>query len=50
MPQMSPMWWLMLYFMAISVFLIINSIMYFNYQPMMKKHLKTNNIKMKWKW
>nr|YP_010140042.1 ATP synthase F0 subunit 8 [Balala fujiana]QQK57702.1 ATP synthase F0 subunit 8 [Balala fujiana] len=50
MPQMSPMWWLMLYTTTIMVLLIINSITYFNYQPTMKKYIKKNTTKMKWKW
>nr|YP_010463191.1 ATP synthase F0 subunit 8 [Bochrus foveatus]UUJ37715.1 ATP synthase F0 subunit 8 [Bochrus foveatus] len=51
MPQMSPMWWELLYILFIFSFLIINSIMHF-YMNMSNKNkmMIKNCFSMNWKW
>nr|UPL65653.1 ATPase subunit 8 [Petillopsis calcar] len=53
MPQMSPLWWELLFIWFLTSFLFMNMIMYFNksYSPL--KKLKSNNSminEFKWKW
>nr|QWX95519.1 ATP synthase subunit 8 [Spartocera fusca] len=52
MPQMSPLWWEMLFSLFTTTLLLMNMIMYFNSTPMSnytsKYKMSTNQIK--WKW
>nr|YP_009228433.1 ATP synthase F0 subunit 8 [Idioscopus nitidulus]AKU47320.1 ATP synthetase F0 subunit 8 [Idioscopus nitidulus] len=48
MPQMSPMWWLTLMLVFNLFYLIMNSLLYFNYDK--KFHLKTSTKKLKMNW
>nr|AYQ19065.1 ATP synthase F0 subunit 8 [Cleridae sp. 2 ACP-2013] len=51
MPQMSPMNWILLFIFFFSLFLIINSIIFFIntvYPPLSSKLTKINKIN--WKW
>nr|YP_010736913.1 ATP synthase F0 subunit 8 [Idioscopus ventrispinus]WEP24800.1 ATP synthase F0 subunit 8 [Idioscopus ventrispinus] len=50
MPQMSPMWWLILMLMFNLLYLMMNTILYFNYKIMNKDSIKINKNKMNWKW
>nr|WAP91726.1 ATP synthase F0 subunit 8 [Idiocerini gen. 'Neoamritatus' sp.] len=50
MPQMSPMWWLTLMLMFNLLYLITNNILYFNYKIKNKELIKSNKMKMIWKW
>nr|YP_010987640.1 ATP synthase F0 subunit 8 [Oxytelus piceus]WON66059.1 ATP synthase F0 subunit 8 [Oxytelus piceus] len=51
MPQMSPMNWLSLFCMFIIVFMIFNTLNYFNFMYVSKKTI-TKNLKktFNWKW
>nr|YP_010315908.1 ATP synthase F0 subunit 8 [Leptocorisa lepida]UNA68814.1 ATP synthase F0 subunit 8 [Leptocorisa lepida] len=52
MPQMAPIWWEMLFLMFLMMFMLMNSIIYFNKTMTMMK-MKKESIKIKqikWKW
>nr|QWC53770.1 ATP synthase F0 subunit 8 [Chudania hellerina] len=50
MPQMSPMWWLLLMMYFIYIMICLNSMIFFNYKSK-PKFIKTNNyMNMNWKW
>nr|UPL65289.1 ATPase subunit 8 [Appolonius crassus] len=51
MPQMSPMWWEILFFMFLMTYIMVNTIMYWNKNNEMKnmKYNSTTN-NMNWKW
>nr|YP_011017946.1 ATP synthase F0 subunit 8 [Anidiocerus bimaculatus]WQF69858.1 ATP synthase F0 subunit 8 [Anidiocerus bimaculatus] len=50
MPQMSPIWWLTLMLMFNFMYLMMNAMLYFNYE-INKKYLKENKyLTMSWKW
>nr|YP_002735073.1 ATP synthase F0 subunit 8 [Riptortus pedestris]ABZ02115.1 ATP synthase F0 subunit 8 [Riptortus pedestris] len=52
MPQMAPLWWETLFIMFISMFIIMNMIIYYNKNLTSPKVLKKNvmNNEFKWKW
>nr|YP_011009661.1 ATP synthase F0 subunit 8 [Hygia bidentata]WPV77653.1 ATP synthase F0 subunit 8 [Hygia bidentata] len=51
MPQMSPLWWEILYIMFLMSFMIINLIMYYNKNFNPKNNLKKKDKhQFKWKW
>nr|UPL65354.1 ATPase subunit 8 [Meschia woodwardi] len=51
MPQMSPLWWEILFIMFILSFMFINMIMFWGIDSMMEtKKFKLNNKVMNWKW
>nr|WKK49872.1 ATP synthase F0 subunit 8 [Subulatus sp.] len=50
MPQMSPMWWLLMMIMFLIFKLIMNSMIYFTYFFKSKKPIIKNNCQLIWKW
>nr|UPL65549.1 ATPase subunit 8 [Artheneis intricata] len=52
MPQMSPLWWEILYLMFIMLFIMVNCIIYWGINSDMAVSLpKTQELKIKtWKW
>nr|ASA69165.1 ATP synthase F0 subunit 8 [Clavigralla tomentosicollis] len=52
MPQMSPLWWEILFLLFIMSFMIMNTIIYYNKTPMpLQKQSKSIEInQFKWKW
>nr|ATD53066.1 ATP synthase F0 subunit 8 [Paphnutius ruficeps]ATV98859.1 ATP synthase F0 subunit 8 [Paphnutius sp. EMHAU-15062703] len=50
MPQMAPMWWTSLFLVFISSYLIINTIIYFNYNCDAKCVLIVKYTNLCWKW
>nr|YP_009732578.1 ATP synthase F0 subunit 8 [Idiocerus salicis]QHS71297.1 ATP synthase F0 subunit 8 [Idiocerus salicis]WEP24852.1 ATP synthase F0 subunit 8 [Idiocerus sp.] len=50
MPQMSPMWWLTLMLIFNFSFLMMNSVIYFNYKVTNKCSVKMLKYKLNWKW
>nr|WJW73297.1 ATP synthase F0 subunit 8 [Malcus inconspicuus] len=50
MPQMSPMWWDILYLNFIIIFLMTNMINYWMKNKIKYKKTKMFPIKMKWMW
>nr|AYE40948.1 ATP synthase F0 subunit 8 [Idioscopus sp. 'myrica']WEP24787.1 ATP synthase F0 subunit 8 [Idioscopus sp. 'myrica'] len=50
MPQMSPMWWLTLMLMFNLLYLMMNTILYFNYKVKNKNQILMKKSKMNWKW
>nr|YP_007889830.1 ATP synthase F0 subunit 8 [Paphnutius ruficeps]AEG64525.1 ATP synthase FO subunit 8 [Paphnutius ruficeps] len=50
MPQMAPMWWTSLFLVFISSYLIINAIIYFNYNCGAKYVLIVKYTNLCWKW
>nr|QKW88758.1 ATP synthase F0 subunit 8 [Idiocerus herrichii] len=50
MPQMSPMWWLTLMLIFNLTYLMMNSMLYFNYQTKNKYSMKLLKYKLTWKW
>nr|YP_009128298.1 ATP synthase F0 subunit 8 [Darthula hardwickii]AFY16796.1 ATP synthase F0 subunit 8 [Darthula hardwickii]AJP09350.1 ATP synthase F0 subunit 8 [Darthula hardwickii] len=49
MPQMSPMWWLIMMMMFNYMLLMTNTLMYFNKNMKILKYTHNNTL-MKWKW
>nr|ALO76593.1 ATP synthase F0 subunit 8 [Coccidula rufa] len=50
MPQMMPLNWMMLFLYFIMLFMILNILLYFNFQPIPNmKNLKFKKI-INWKW
>nr|YP_010502904.1 ATP synthase F0 subunit 8 [Nephotettix nigropictus]UXD78681.1 ATP synthase F0 subunit 8 [Nephotettix nigropictus] len=50
MPQMSPMWWTMIFFMSISTLLFLMMSLYFMYNSKMQKFNNFDNKHFYWKW
>nr|QJT43380.1 ATP synthase F0 subunit 8 [Dorysthenes granulosus] len=51
MPQMAPLNWITLFFYFTIMFIIFNSINYFNFiYPIKKISLNSKKIKFNWKW
>nr|UPI55367.1 ATPase subunit 8 [Manocoreus sp.] len=53
MPQMSPLWWEMLFILFISSFMIMNMIIFYNKILSPTKYSEGSNPKInqfKWKW
>uniref|UniRef100_A0AAU7YS11 ATP synthase F0 subunit 8 n=1 Tax=Rhopalus nigricornis TaxID=3151526 RepID=A0AAU7YS11_9HEMI len=51
MPQMSPLWWEMLYIMFIMMFMIMIIIMYYNKNFKLKSIIYNKKInQLNWKW
>nr|UPL65717.1 ATPase subunit 8 [Enoplops sibiricus] len=52
MPQMSPLWWEVLFFMFIMSFMFMNMIMYFNkkIEPKKMTSMEPKINQFKWKW
>nr|YP_011011070.1 ATP synthase F0 subunit 8 [Cymoninus sechellensis]WPW49238.1 ATP synthase F0 subunit 8 [Cymoninus sechellensis] len=52
MPQMSPMWWEMLFIYFMMLFLIMNSIIFWSINMKNKSNFKNleKNKEMNWKW
>nr|WEP24839.1 ATP synthase F0 subunit 8 [Metidiocerus sp.] len=50
MPQMSPMWWLTLMLVFNLLYMMVNSMMYFNYKIKNKDSTKLSKFKLNWKW
>nr|YP_010952934.1 ATP synthase F0 subunit 8 [Empoascanara alami]YP_010952973.1 ATP synthase F0 subunit 8 [Empoascanara hongkongica]QJT42832.1 ATP synthase F0 subunit 8 [Empoascanara dwalata]WMQ52377.1 ATP synthase F0 subunit 8 [Empoascanara alami]WMQ52416.1 ATP synthase F0 subunit 8 [Empoascanara hongkongica] len=50
MPQMSPMWWTFLMIMFILSFIMIMSMLYFDYKKKIDFKINLNLTKMNWKW
>nr|YP_010373775.1 ATPase subunit 8 [Malcus setosus]UPI55276.1 ATPase subunit 8 [Malcus setosus] len=50
MPQMSPMWWDILYLNFIILFMMINMINYWTKNKISKQNYKMNNKNMNWPW
>nr|YP_002727913.1 ATP synthase F0 subunit 8 [Geocoris pallidipennis]ABZ02011.1 ATP synthase F0 subunit 8 [Geocoris pallidipennis]UPL65445.1 ATPase subunit 8 [Geocoris pallidipennis] len=51
MPQMSPMWWELLFISFLMIYMLMNSIMYWNKEEIMKSEKSNKLISyLKWKW
>nr|YP_002735034.1 ATP synthase F0 subunit 8 [Malcus inconspicuus]ABZ02050.1 ATP synthase F0 subunit 8 [Malcus inconspicuus] len=50
MPQMSPMWWDIMYINFIIIFLLTNMINYWMKNKISKKYNKIKNKNMTWLW
>nr|AXS66516.1 ATP synthase F0 subunit 8 [Coleoptera sp. 28 KM-2017] len=51
MPQMAPMNWLMLFIYFLCIFLMVNTLNYFNFTYLVKKtSLNKKKISYSWKW
>uniref|UniRef100_A0AAU7YS58 ATP synthase F0 subunit 8 n=1 Tax=Rhopalus qinlinganus TaxID=3151527 RepID=A0AAU7YS58_9HEMI len=51
MPQMSPLWWEMLYIIFIMMFMIMIIIMYYNKTTELKNNIHNKKInQLNWKW
>nr|YP_010610853.1 ATP synthase F0 subunit 8 [Sahlbergotettix salicicola]WAP91674.1 ATP synthase F0 subunit 8 [Sahlbergotettix salicicola] len=50
MPQMSPIWWLTLMLTFNMSYLMMNTILYFNYMNKNKNSIKMIKSKLIWKW
>nr|AXS66033.1 ATP synthase F0 subunit 8 [Languriidae sp. KM-2017] len=51
MPQMAPMNWLMLFIYFLMIFLMVNTLNYFNFFYTVKKFsFSKNKISYSWKW
>nr|YP_010531271.1 ATP synthase F0 subunit 8 [Mileewa mira]UXX17530.1 ATP synthase F0 subunit 8 [Mileewa mira] len=50
MPQMSPMWWMLLMILTISMMFFINSILYFNLTKIKFFEKMISSPKNIWKW
>nr|AKI32214.1 ATP synthase F0 subunit 8 [Lethocerus indicus] len=52
MPQMSPMWWSMLFIMFITAFMVMCTMTYFMvfYTKSKTTHKKMQKTSMNWKW
>nr|YP_009531281.1 ATP synthase F0 subunit 8 [Idiocerus laurifoliae]AXY64090.1 ATP synthase F0 subunit 8 [Idiocerus laurifoliae] len=50
MPQMSPIWWLTLMLSFNMFYLMMNTILYFNYSIKNKMSIKMTKSKLDWKW
>nr|QZZ18244.1 ATP synthase F0 subunit 8 [Dikraneura zlata] len=50
MPQMSPMWWTSLMMMFIFSFMLLMSILYFNFNLINSYKTEITKNKMIWKW
>nr|QXP43452.1 ATP synthase F0 subunit 8 [Koreocerus koreanus] len=50
MPQMSPMWWLTLMLIFNSCYMVMTTMLYFNYKIKNKMPIKMNKSKLNWKW
>nr|YP_011032069.1 ATP synthase F0 subunit 8 [Carinata recurvata]WRH31299.1 ATP synthase F0 subunit 8 [Carinata recurvata] len=50
MPQMSPMWWVIMFLIFILCFLIMNSMIYFNYLINNTNINKLGYSNLTWKW
>nr|YP_010373801.1 ATPase subunit 8 [Harmostica fulvicornis]UPI55328.1 ATPase subunit 8 [Harmostica fulvicornis] len=51
MPQMSPMWWETLFIAFIMLFIMINTLIYWNQKSQMKQQKGMNKLNMNnWKW
>nr|AFQ62157.1 ATP synthase F0 subunit 8 [Endomychus coccineus] len=52
MPQMAPMNWINLFIYFVMLFIILNSINYFNYlkMPNLNSNLVSKMLKNNWKW
>nr|YP_011009648.1 ATP synthase F0 subunit 8 [Hygia lativentris]WPV77640.1 ATP synthase F0 subunit 8 [Hygia lativentris] len=52
MPQMSPLWWEILYIMFLLMFMIIIMIIYYNkeFNPQNNLNKKMKLCQFKWKW
>nr|YP_009516550.1 ATP synthase F0 subunit 8 [Populicerus populi]AYE40961.1 ATP synthase F0 subunit 8 [Populicerus populi] len=50
MPQMSPIWWLTLMLTFNLFYLMMNTIMYFNYKIKSSNSTNMTKLKLNWKW
>nr|YP_010952947.1 ATP synthase F0 subunit 8 [Empoascanara circumscripta]WMQ52390.1 ATP synthase F0 subunit 8 [Empoascanara circumscripta] len=50
MPQMSPMWWTFMMMLFILCFMLMMTIMYFEFKMKINYNTKLNYKMMKWKW
>nr|UPL65640.1 ATPase subunit 8 [Hydarella orientalis] len=52
MPQMSPLWWEILFIFFIYLFIIMNTIIFYNKMPNMSTSLSKKQVfhQFKWKW
>nr|YP_010610879.1 ATP synthase F0 subunit 8 [Nabicerus dentimus]WAP91700.1 ATP synthase F0 subunit 8 [Nabicerus dentimus] len=50
MPQMSPMWWMTLMLIFNMCYLMMNTMLYFNYNIKNKYTIKMDKLKLTWKW
>nr|YP_010996495.1 ATP synthase F0 subunit 8 [Sophonia microstaina]WPC85237.1 ATP synthase F0 subunit 8 [Sophonia microstaina] len=50
MPQMSPMWWLLLMIYFIFVMTLFNSMVYFIFYKKNHKEISSKKFMLNWKW